>query len=643
MNCTNCNAQVPDGAAFCPECGQKIEAPVPVESPASVFCANCGEAMHASDSFCENCGFKTEAPATATDVAVGAAAAVAVKDAVKKLNFPTKYLLLGLAAVAVVLVIVIIAALCSGPKVNNYTLYLKDGEIQYAEMPKGKDIIEVTDKLVDSDYISDSDLADASYYLGLYACMSEDGKTLFYPDKIDEDGFTLYCRNINNTKKDPIKIDSDLTDSYYVNDKGDLVTYLKDGKLYQHNLTEKNKIASDVVSFQVSDDGKTILYLVVEDYEDGGELYLKKGSKEPQKLASSVSYLVHVDEDFKEFIYMKEDALYLLSGSKDPEKIASDVSDVVTTYDDGSFYYVKGEEDEVTYWDLIDDDYEDKESYIYESYREWMKESTIDIGSKSLCYYNGKESVTVSESMKDYHACSYQEPVIIISGLENAELPSFSLTSFINDGLSFYDELEEYIDENILYFVVAEDKASPLDLEDIRSTRLTPDGKTLYITADYDSEDYICTLYQISLNGAKIKKTDKLDEDIYAGSLSLYGEDHIIYYKDVDDDEGELYMDGELIDDDVLFGHLRFNDETQCLYYFVDWDSEDSKGSLKYWNGKKTISVKDDVHSYLFTPAGETLFLYDYDTEDCKGALWIQNGKKIQKLDEDVIALIPIY
>ena len=46
MNCTNCNAELKDGAKFCSECG----------TPTAQSCANCGNALSAGDKFCAECG-----------------------------------------------------------------------------------------------------------------------------------------------------------------------------------------------------------------------------------------------------------------------------------------------------------------------------------------------------------------------------------------------------------------------------------------------------------------------------------------------------------------------------------------------------------------------------------------------------------
>lgn len=653
MNCSKCNAWVSDDSAFCPECGQKVEAPAPVAPAASVFCTNCGAAMAPEDSFCENCGAQVEAaPAAAPTVGAVAAAAVksaaaaasrAVNSAAKKLNIPSKFLKLGIAAVALILVIVIVASLFSGPEVHSYGLYLKDGELQYAEMPKGKDAVELTSQLVKTDDISDAELAEAAQMLGYLTRLSEDGEKLFYPDRIDDGGFTLYYRETGNPKKEPVKLDSGITDANYsVNKKGNLVTYLEGSRLYQHNLEEKTKIASDVHSYQVSGDGKSILYLVREDEEAAGTLYLKKGSKDAGEIASDVTRIISADAKFKTFLFMKDDSLYLKSGSKEAEKIASGVVDVLHVYEDGSFYYTTAEETSVTYWDLITDDRTEADSWYDVT---WMQESTLSYPFQTLNYYDGKDSVVVSESMTGWETYASDTPVLVFTATESAALPTWKLSDYMESSFSFYQKMDEYLSGSELLCIVAGDSVAELELENAHTLLAAPDGKTLYAGADFDSEDDTVTLYRLTLDGSKVKKNDKLDEDVYAGTVFLVNGDSVVYYKDVDDGEGELWMDGKYVDVDVCTNEalVKYNTERKALYYMVDWDSDTELGTLKSWNGRKTASVKDDVAAFAFTPAGEVLFLYDYDNEDCTGELWIQDGSKRAKLDDDVVAIVPVY
>ena len=58
-------------------------------------------------------------------------------------------------------------------------------------------------------------------------------------------------------------------------DGGKGVLYIKDSKLYKHNLKEKEKLASDVVGFIASENGKQIVY-----QDDESRLYFKSGIKD---------------------------------------------------------------------------------------------------------------------------------------------------------------------------------------------------------------------------------------------------------------------------------------------------------------------------------------------------------------------------
>lgn len=622
MICNKCNAQLPDDATFCTECGQKVEAAIP-ETPV------------------EQPVVEETTPNVASEVVEKVTATA--KNVVKKVKktVPAQYLKLGLIAVAAILVIVIIAALAGGSKSDGYALYVKDGSLFSANMPNGKKVVEITNKLIDADMDEELNLY-MTESLSSFCRLSSDGKTLFYADRIDEEGYTLYCRNITNMKKEPVKIDSDMTDVFNLNEKGNLVTYLKEGTLYQHNLKEKTKIHSDVTSYRVSPDGKTLLYLVWEEGEDAGTLYLKKGNKDAEKVSGNVTSLMYSDEDLGTILYKKDADLYLKKGSKDAQKIASDVKSVYN-YQNGSFYYTKGEESETVMWDFIKDDYSDKESYEYEYYAEWLKEEIFDMSVNTLYFYNGKEAKVISETMREFEGRAAESSTILFTASESEDLPKISLTKFINGEVSLYDEVYNKMYENSQFYIAVKDTVVAVEMEDMANVRLSSDGKTLYVGADLNEKKNEVTLYEIAVNGGKLKEAKKLDEDVHR-NFYLYGDAGLVYFKDVKNEEGEMYWKGKKVDDDVYMYSVSFNTETKDMYYFVDYDEDDEQGTLKYSNGRKAVVVKDDVSSaYFFTESGETVFMYDYNFKKSEGELWVQSGKKVVKIDEDVAGIIPLY
>lgn len=70
ISCPNCQAQIPRGSKFCPECGKPTAPPKPKcpncqaeYTPGAKFCANCGHKLQAEAPACPNCKTKLAAGA----------------------------------------------------------------------------------------------------------------------------------------------------------------------------------------------------------------------------------------------------------------------------------------------------------------------------------------------------------------------------------------------------------------------------------------------------------------------------------------------------------------------------------------------------------------------------------------------------
>ncbi len=61
--CTKCGSQIPDGSAFCPNCG--TAAPSDVPASGSRFCSSCGSPVNPGAAFCNKCGAPVGAQAQA--------------------------------------------------------------------------------------------------------------------------------------------------------------------------------------------------------------------------------------------------------------------------------------------------------------------------------------------------------------------------------------------------------------------------------------------------------------------------------------------------------------------------------------------------------------------------------------------------
>ncbi len=614
--CPKCNKQLEDGAKFCDGCGNRIE------QAATVFCPNCGNATSSEYEYCQRCGFSISTKPSAPKV---------------KKAFPVKAIGIAAAAVvAVLLLILVVPKLFGGSKGDNYAFYIKDDEVFYRNLNK-KEAQQATDKFLDDMDASNSALASDAYDIGMMFSLSEDGKILFHPDKLsDEDeGYTLYYSYMSKLDKDATKIDSDI-DYYYANDKGTVVTYLKDndgsgGVLYQYSVKsgDKNKIASDIVDFYALSDGKTVIFK-----NDDGDLYLKSGSKDKEKIDSDVESIESYGE--KAVYYMKEDVLYACEYGKDKQKIASGVSNVINIYESGEIYYVETETDKISAMDMVNDDVEDDEDY--DDIREALENMEYEKQTSTLFYYDGKNVETVCDTYTGWANYAYDEAVLICYTAA-AEIK----LSDMEDAWDFYDLLYEAERETA---VVVGKTLVPFDYEDARYFDISDDGKLVYFMTDVDDETYegdLCS-FTVSDKG-KLGDVKTCDSDVYAQSTRFLSDDRYMYLKDYDDDDakGELFVNGKSVASDVYEYSISYSKDSEKLYFYTDRDTEKARGTLNAYNGKKVQKVADDVYTYRLSSHGDVLFLSDYSLKNYKGDLYRWTKGDPKKIDEDVVAILPVY
>lgn len=232
------------------------------------------------------------------------------------------------------------------PKAPNYTVYVKDGDI-YLNNLNGKESIELSSKVEDN-------------VVGAIT-MSADGKTIFFPKKGDRDEFDLYYRSATKKNADDEKIASNVS-RYLVSEDGKLVIYKNDKGLYESNLKDDEKIESDVETFWASADCKTVIYTTGDD-----KLYVKKHGKDEEKLDSDVQRINKITENGSTVFYTKDGELYKrVIKKKDEERISKDVLQAVVFYDDGTGYYLTGEDTSVSLMDYMEDDMADSDAAMTE-------------------------------------------------------------------------------------------------------------------------------------------------------------------------------------------------------------------------------------------------------------------------------------
>ena len=660
MQCRYCNANLPDGAAFCGVCGNKQE----VADKTIYFCLQCGTQLPSGAAFCGNCGARNEH--------TGVAPVTPKKDhAMKNITLPKlqisrKGMIAGLGAVAAILVILLVASLFSGGS-DTGIVYLKEGQLQHI-LASGKDEAHtLTERLAGKKDMDADDLLDlATDELYGKVKLSADGKKLFYPDRFDGDEYTLYCQDLSNTKKDPVKIDSGLTGDYQINDKGTMVTYLKEQKLYQHDLKEKHKIDSGVSDFYVSDDGSMLLYEKAEEEApaateapaaeasagsgnktpakkeekkrkyDGLSLYLKTGKADPVELEENI-YRYAASDDLSLIYFLIDYDLYMVKNGGEAEKVATDVMNIWLTGKNGCYFTVQ-KEDTVVSWDLVEDDLRNQES---EHMQGILEDRSIDNPVSELHHHNGKEDRLLEKQVREFVYSSAENNFLSYTAIAGDTLPTIQLSDYEDYKGSFEDLVSETLDENTKTYVLQGTKSAQLPLENIY--RMVADEKagTLWVMTDYDKKAKEVTLHEVKLSGGTVKSVEEIDDEVYYSAFMTDGKNYV-YWRSMKDNAGELCWNGKEIADDAPLYGCSIDKDSGKVFFMTDYSSKNGDYTLACWNGKKVIDVDDDVSMHTALGEGSIAYLTDYSDTRQEGDLYIWTGKEPVKLDEDVLYIIPV-
>ena len=611
MYCPNCSKELPDGSQFCGGCGTPISvsqtplAPVETETFAQPETASYESPVAAP--------IKPAQKKSVDVMGILNKAKNTVVDTAKKIpvkNIPTKYLKIGAAALAVVLLIVLVSSLVSsigGEKAPNYGLYMKDDKAFFTTL-NGKVGTQLTKK----------DLEDYR--------ITQDGKKLFF---IDGKGDLYYFKT--SSKKEPVELDSKVSD-FWISENGRIVTYIKNGDLYQHNLKKEEKIAKNVSSVAVSPDGKIVYY------RDGDDAVCWKNGKE-EEIDDDV-YIIYYSEDFKTILYTDGEDIFSKKVGKKAKEVATDIGGIsFLPNEDGAFYY----------WTYPEGDMED---YFDDN------DLSGDMNFLStLYYYNGSKSkkiatnvyvdtdLTTSNASGEKVAIYYYQFGKVAEG----DLDYDDLQDLMEDDMGYEEAMIELLTEvsgKCTRYIGINGKAGKVKIEEeISKLYLSGDGKTMYALVDVDDGEG--TLMKASVSGNKVKSFKEVDTDVavdyiqgfvYAGEsfgLREYPDANFgnlfVYFKDVKNGEGELFINGKSAADDVYVRGLLYNPGKKTVMFYMDM--KDGEGTLCMHNGKKLTEIAEDVCGYSIHRNGKVAFKSDY--KDGEYTLNLYTGK-VKLVAEDV-------
>lgn len=717
IRCTNCGKELADGSKFCDGCGAK--------QCEYLICPSCGELNEPDNTFCQSCGASVKIPV------VPIQSDSAIKE--KKKRSKKAIIFSAIGVIVVVAILVPILLIFGGEETkNSFALYLKDGNMYFSDLERGGESIRITSNLVDEDYAS-SEAGGFDYKTRI----SEDGKYIFFPDRFEsgDDGYNLYYRELGNTEAASVKIDSDVR-TYVINDNATIVTYRKGSErnLYQYKLADssKNKIGSEVYSYDVSDDGKKVIYQNSED-----DLYFVKDG-EKVKIAGEVSRIEYYSDNFTTLYYIKDEALYKYANGE-KTKIVSDVSSVFKIYDSGEIYYITSRLEEHCLADYVEDDMAEADATIekaetpdyptaptrsdYDSYDEfttayeayyreykrlkeeydeaveayWAKydrdelrnelsETKISQTKYSLWFYDGtKAELVTDEFFLGYnyeYPCASETPVIAYRQSKQSDMQKSIKLSSVNSVIEVKNQVDEGTSFEYEACAAVKGTAKTLVGENATVTWfLVNDAGTMIYYADNVDNGY-GDLYRVTVDNGAVGKPELYDSDVdvYPDLCRYLDDSTLVYFKDYSyEDGGDMYIGKRMVDSGARSGYLNGNNPGE-FYYYSDYNYDKYYGTLKCWDGKKSVTIADDVYhgfriseghvlyatdynenrqnytlyiydgknstkiaddvySYDILPDGRVLYLYDYSTKYHKGELYVWNGGKAKKIDDDVVYL----
>jgi len=580
---------------------------------------------------------------------------------------------------------------CGGREVEEAIFYIKDGGLYYTDTEK------IAPKLITADCYKGQYPGNSCYEVSNLIC--QDNKNgLFYPVDLKErqDSFygtwTLRYQKLDKTEDTAIEIDTNIV-AQTISANGELVTYIKDGTLYQsdcagnvekiHEQVQKGKVDYGS-TVQISNDGKLLCYLDAQD-----TLFFKQSGQPEEALGKQVSQFF-LSEDSQTVYFMAGKTLCKKTVGQAVEKLADGVAEILKVYASGEVYYMCKDEYEVYLHDYIDYDLQENTTDLVEL----LSPMTTSRTDYKLYYYDGIKSQKFAETTAMIGATIYSESqpnsdagaIFYFGSGEKSEYGEavYHETFFADDApmmvyeathpermkkvklSEIQDKLragigEDYVSGKIGEALVATydaniavgatstvfDEVTVKDKYDVLS-KMYPasDGTSLfYIKEQFEGswrEDGKDDLYQCQIIDGVPQEAVFVDEIANVGtwlcdSVILLQDGTFAYYKNYDDEKqiGDLYIGQTFIDSNVAI--WGWTDEGRCegrVYYAANWDENRDCGTLKFYFNGETTTVAEDVFHYSDFADGSVLCFQNYNEASQLGDLYFYRDGTTTLMDE---------
>ena len=557
------------------------------------------------------------------------------------------WLLAGIAALAVIVLIVAVVKLLPSDGGKDVLVYLNDDdELMFRKDLKAKTApVELTDDATSG------------------VLFSKDGKYIYYLEGDAYSGTgTLYrAETAKIGKKDfsPEKVSSDvsaydLSHNVRVLDNGGAV-YIRssgsDGQLRCYDGKESYKLASGVESFTLNEKG-TYAYYTEYDSADGTySLYrveIKDGG-EKERILKDVDR-IYSDYDADMLVYGKSNGsgsngvwtsdIYSQAPGGDKAKLLSDVYSVVDVTVSGSktsITYTTAQVEEHTLYDFVRDsmassDASEREpdTSDYQTYGYWGW--TTDWDAYSAAYDAWWEVELRNEIRQELQNTNYNLTTYTLHRYEDGK------DTVLAEGLASSYPACSVPDGIFIYAKSEQDVSVVCDVSDLE-----------YWSEIYDRMNASERIWYQNVNGTESELG--LDED-GAGVSSLYvlnGKEAVLSVYEDGENVIQAYSIGKdkltfssiVTDEDYTYFSVGKNGKQDVLYYMTDLNSDYTSGDLMYYvNGNKTTVAKEATKVVLLDN-GKTVFkmedvAYNNRSETTECSLYVVKDGKNERIADDV-------
>ncbi len=583
-------------------------------------CNNCGALLDYDSKFCDMCG-KIVEPESISKVP---------KKSRKKLFYGLGSIFISVVAVTLALILIFL------PSANVYCFYIKDGQLYYADLDKNV-TYQVTKRM-------------SGNVFEAFMVLSKNGKRLFYLDDYvsESSTFSLFYIDVDDLGESPTRLDSGLKGGFLINEKGNRVTYLKDNSLYQHNLEDKTLISENVFNFSASADGKVVVFT------DLASNVFFSDVKSCYKAVSNVNGNVYLSNDCKTFYYLEEDTLYKNSYGDDTVKISDEVKQFYGVYENGDAYYTKISDKEFLCADFIVDDISDidnnyvqaEQKALWNRIRSQMNSTYFPINLYQLCKYNDKSGEEIVEdNVRNISFSSDAHPVFVLTVFDSEKFKQTASVKLSEFSKTYSAENKIYSKASECYntAVVYNGDSRVLCEGSISIESLSENGKHLAYSI---KSDMYSDLYRVSFD-KKIGEPELVDNEV----VELYVPTEImnngsVCYSKFDDSRQKcnLYVDGKLVSENVY--NAVADSKSNTVYYYTKLNADNKIADLySYKNSKNKIIEKDvtfqNVKKPEVLPGQGLIYYFDYLGDD--GTVKFYNGKETNTIDEDVEVIVGYY